>query len=230
MDQVFFVTYDTTNSNSSPTVGAAAPIEHHQGCQILKCPCRHHILDLFGKNLSVVVSGQRTTGPAYPPFQRYAREWPNLKNNIDYTRLKRFDEVAWRGTFLQTVAEDVKVWVRQAIISKTFKKGTHCNLLNLIAAYLDVTPPGRTFKFHKPETVDNARFGQRANLYLTIGMLSDQINFLSPKQEREVSTMALLSALLFGPGFLKSPLLARASFNDLTSISHFRTGVSIFNS
>ena len=88
MDQVFFVTYDTTNSNSSPTVGAAAPIEHHQGCQILKCPCRHHILDLFGKNLSVVVSGQRTTGPAYPPFQRYAREWPNLKNNIDYTRLK----------------------------------------------------------------------------------------------------------------------------------------------
>jgi hypothetical protein len=176
------------------------------------------------------VSGQRTTGPAYPLFQRYARDWPNLKNNIDYTRLKRFDEVAWRGTFLQPVADNVRVWVRQAIISKTFKKGTHCNLLKLIAAYLDVTPPGRTFKFNKPETVDNARFGQRANLYLTLEMLSDQITFLSPEQEREVSTMALISALLFGPGFLKSPLLAKASFNNLTSISHFRPGVSIYKS
>ena len=73
MEQVWNACYDTTASNSSTTVGAAALIEIHRGCQLLKSPCRNHVLDLFGKTLSVVVSGQRTTGPQYTLFVRYNR-------------------------------------------------------------------------------------------------------------------------------------------------------------
>ena len=222
MDQVWALGYDTTASNSSPTVGAAALIEEHRGCQLLKCPCRMHILDLFGKNLSVIVSGQRSTGPSYPLFVRYARDWPDIRPNIDYTNLRRFDMAPWRGTFLEPVVLEVQTWVRHAILAQTFKKGTHRNLLKLIAAYLGVTIPGYPFRFNKPETIDNARFGQRANIYLTIYLLSRQLNFLTTAQTQEVSTMALLSALLIGPSYLKAPLLARASYNDLTFISHLR--------
>ena len=222
MEQVWATAYDTTATNSSPAVGAAALIEHHRGCQILKCPCRRHIWDLFGKTISVVVSGQRTTGPQYPLFQRYARIWAEIMDTIDYGNLKRFDEEAWQGTFLEQVVADVKVWVVHAITSRSFKKGTHLNLLNLIAAYLNVSPPGFPFKFHKPETIDNARFGQKANIYITIDLLSPQLTFMTREQEQEVSTMSLIASVFFGPGFLKSPLLAKASFNDLTSIHHYR--------
>ena len=179
MRQVCVEDYDTTLTNSSPAVGAAALIEDHRGCQLLKCPCRHHIWDLFGKNLSVVVSGQRSTGPAYPLFLGYFRVWPEIQDNIDYGNLKRFDQAAWQGTFLEQVLEDVKVWVVRAITSKTFKKGTHRNLLSLIAAHLDVTPPGFPFKFHKPEKIDNARFGQRANIYITLDLLSLQVTIMT---------------------------------------------------
>ena len=34
--------------------------------------------------------------------------------------------------------------------------------------------------------------------------------------------MSLVCAVFYGPLFLKSPLLARASYNDLSSISHYR--------
>ena len=34
--------------------------------------------------------------------------------------------------------------------------------------------------------------------------------------------MALIASVLFGPGYLKSPLLAKASYNDLMSIHHYR--------
>ena len=222
MGQVFAVSYDTTASNSSPTVGAAALIEHYRGCQLLKCPCRRHILDLFGKTLCAVVSGEKSTGPAYPLFKSYFRVWPELLNNIDYANLRRFDIETWRGTFLELEALEIQTWVRHAILSKSFKKGTHRNLLMLIAAYFDVSIPGFPFKFHKPETIDNARFGQRANLYITIYLLSNQLNFLTRPQIQEVSTMALLAAVVFGPPYLKSPLLARASYNDLKSMSIFR--------
>ena len=95
MDHIWNLDYDTTASNSSPTVGAAALIEQHRGVQVLKSPCRRHIWDLFGKNLSTVVSGQRSTGPAYPLFQRYFREWPQICNIIDYNNLSRFDMRPW---------------------------------------------------------------------------------------------------------------------------------------
>lgn len=43
MPHVWNLVYDTTLTNSSPTVGAAALIEQHRGSQLLKSPCRRHI-------------------------------------------------------------------------------------------------------------------------------------------------------------------------------------------
>ena len=95
MNNIWVVVYDTTASNSSPVKGAAALVEQHRGCQILKAPCRNHIMDLFGKKLVVVVLGQKSTGPTYPLFSRYAKEWPSLYNSVDYSKLKKLDCTQW---------------------------------------------------------------------------------------------------------------------------------------
>ena len=222
LDNVVAVDYDTTASNSSPVVGAAALIEQRRATLLFKVPCRHHILNLLGKNTAPVVSGRRSTGPADPLFQRYAREWPNILDNIDYTNLKRFDDRPYQGTFIAAVVQEVRNWVRHAVAAMTFQRATNRNLLYLIVMYLDVEPANFNFKFHKPEEIDNARFGQTANIYLTMELQSRQLLFLSPEQQLEITNMSLISALFYGPGYLKSPLLARASFNDITSIMHFR--------
>ena len=222
LDKVVAVDYDTTASNSSPVVGAAALIEQRRNTLLFKVPCRHHILNLQGKNTAPVVSGRRSTGPADPLFQRYAREWPNILDNIDYTNLKRFDDRPYQGTFIAAVVQEVRNWVRHAVAAMTFQRATNRNLLYLIVMYLDVEPANFNFKFHKPEEIDNARFGQTANIYLTMELQSRQLLFLSPEQQLEITNMSLISALFYGPGYLKIPLLARASFNNLTSIQHFR--------
>ena len=99
---------------------------------------------------------------------------------------------------MEQVIKDVKIWVKGSMITKTFKKGTHRNLLKLIAAYLDIEIPGYSFKFSKPETIDNARFGQKANLFITLALLSDQLDFLTPEQHSEVSTMVSYQHYLSG--------------------------------
>ena len=77
-DKVCGVTYDTTPSNSSVAVGTAALLEEELGFQILKIPCRRHILDLFGKNLRKIVLGRATSGPGHPLFMRFNKEWGNI--------------------------------------------------------------------------------------------------------------------------------------------------------
>ena len=43
-----------------------------------------------------------------------------------------------------------------------------------------------------------------------------------PAPQQEVTNMALICSLFYRPDFLKSPLLAHATFADLTSIKRYR--------
>ena len=203
-------------------MGAATLIEEARGELLFKMNCRHHQIDLFGKNIAPVVSGRRSTGPADPLFSQYARIWNELSDNIDYMNLQRLNLQPYLGTIVEQVALEVMQWALHAFNTEVFSRGTYNNLLHLIMATLGVQHPRFHFTFKKPEEIDNARFGQRANLYLTLGLLIDQVDFLTPAQHREVQTMSLVCAVFYGPCFLKSPLLARASYNDLSSISHYR--------
>ena len=203
-------------------MGAAALIEEARGELLFKMTCRHHHVDLFGKNISPVVSGRRSTGPADPLFSQYFRGWNDLSDNIDYLNLQPLNLQPYLGTVVAQVALEVRQWALHAFNTYVFSRGTYSNLLHLIMATLGVQHPRFHFTFKKPEEIDNARFGQRANLYLTMGLLINQLDFLTPAQRREVQTMSLVCAVFYGPLFLKGPLLARASYNDLSSISHYR--------
>ena len=139
------IEYDTVAANSSPAVGAVALIARHKNCQVLKHPCRHHIYDLFGKNIVVVVSGRRSSGPRAPLFLRYAREWPNIVDNIDYGNLKRFNLRPHLGTFIEEVVVSVRNWVRHAYLTEVFSRGDYEDLVKLIIAYLGAEPPGFVF-------------------------------------------------------------------------------------
>ena len=222
LDQTAMASYDTTMSNSSPAVGTVALFEEEKGEQILKVPCQHHIYDLFGKNLIKVVTGRASTGPGHPLFIRFAREWPNLVDTIDYGNLQKLDVVPWNGTFVEQLVEDLRVWCRHAYITEVFQRGSYYDLLHSIMEYLGVDQPGFRYRFKKPKDVSNARFMEPAEYYVVLALLSRQITWFTPEQQMEVENMAFISAVLYGPGFLKSRLGGNATFNDLTSMLHFR--------
>ena len=164
--------YDTTASNSSPAVGTVALIEEHKGEQILKIPCRHHIYDLFGKNLSKVISGKKSTGPGNPLFVRFAREWPNLVDSIDYNNIVSFDQRFWHGSFVDQLVVEVSTWARHAFLNATFPKNSWYDLLAAIIKFLGADLPTFNYRFKKPKEVSNARFAEPAEFYLVMAMLS----------------------------------------------------------
>jgi hypothetical protein len=134
----------------------------------LKTPCRHHIWDLFGKNIKRIVSGRPSSGPGDPIFLRYNKAYPELVDNIDYTNLKIFDIAPWRGTFVEQMVVDVKAWARHAYITEVFPRGDYYDLLNLLIKFLCADPPGFRFRIKKPKRVSNARFMQPAIVHSSI--------------------------------------------------------------
>ena len=222
-DYIVGVTYNTTPSNSSPAVGTVALLEEEIGQMLVKLACRHHIYDLFGKNLRNVVVGRKTSGPGHPIFLKLAKEWPSLVDVIDYDSLVTLDMAPWVGTFVERVVNLVKVWCISTFANVTFDRGSYKDLLLSIMKYLDVqTNPPIPFKFRAPKPVSNARFGEPAQYYLDLALLSGQLPWLTPAQREEVKTMAFICAVFYGPGFLKSAVGIDAAYNDLTSILHYR--------
>ena len=175
-----------------------------------------------GKNARKVILGGRTLGPVHPLFVRLQNEWPNLIDVIDYANLSRLPQGDWQGTFVEGLIADVKAWCVFTWANESFERGSYRDLLHAIIAYLDVRPANFHFSIKKPKAVTNARFGEPAIYYLTLALLSRQLPWLTPEQELEVEKMAFISALFYGPGFLKSHLGKEAAFNDLTSILHDR--------
>ena len=219
------VNYDTTASMTSPTIGTVALIEEEKGEQILKIPCRHHQQDLFGKNCCRIILG-RSVGPGNPLFIRFSREWPELAGNIDYNNLITFDVGPWRGTFVEQLVIDVSVWARHALLTAVFGKRSWYDLLAAIVKFFGAGTPNFQFKFKKPKPVTNARFGETAEYFLNLAMLARQLPWLSPLQHRQISDMALISALFMGLTFLKAvwePGLSTMTFLQCCDTGNFVT-------
>ena len=223
-ENVVGITYDTTPSNSSVSVGTAALIEEERGVQLVKAPCRRHIWDLIGKNLRKVFLGRNIGGPGHPLFLRLCKEWPNIVDNIDYTNLATLDMAPWEGTFVEELVDELKLWCISELASATFDRGSYKDLLLTLIAFLEApTPPNFRFRIKKPKPVSNARYGEVAQYYLDLALLSRQLPWqLTAEQREEVQTLSFISAVFYAPGFLRSPLGSDAAFNDLTSIIHFR--------
>ena len=222
-DRIMGVTYDTTVSNSSVLVGTAALLENERGVALLKIPCRRHIYDLFGKNTRRIVIGHATTGPGHPLFLKFSREWGNIRGNIDYANLSKLEMGQWQGTFVEGLVDQLKTWCLDMMNNVTFERGSYKSLLITIAIFIDApTPPGFRYRMKKPQPVSNARFGEPAQYYLDIALLANQLPWLTAEEMEEAKTMALISALFYGPGFLKSPFGADAPYNDLESIINYR--------
>ena len=148
----------------------------------------------------------------------FLRPEPELADNIDYNLLRTFNVGPWRGSFVDQLLHQTKMWARHALATAVFPKDSWYDLLAVIVKFLEAEPPNYTFKFKKPKEVNNARFGEQAEFYLNLALLSRQLPWLSLQNHGEITDMAFISALFYGPDLLKSCMGTTAVFNDLTSM------------
>ena len=86
----------------------------------------------------------------------------------------KFNWEHYLGTALETKAHLVLVWAKQTLAKTVFPRSDYRELVELVIVYLGGVVP--SFKFRKPKLVSSARFMQRAIYYITMQLLSSQVN------------------------------------------------------
>ena len=144
----------------------------------------------------------------------------DLKPNINYQNLVKFDWESHLGTVMEEKAKKVLIWAEQALSRETFPRSDYREMVELMIIYLGGVVDG--FTFHKLKKISPARFLQRGIMYIIMRLLCDHYEIFSKEEDTEIKRMSEFSALYFGIWFLTCPLTASAPYNDLNAIKEMR--------
>ena len=133
------VVFDTTASNTGQWRGACALIETFLEKPVLWLACCHHMAERDIKHVVQTATGD-TKKPGVKLFKRLKSSWHDLKPNIDYQNLNKFD---WNscGDWLREEAEEVLLWALERHKDKTFPRDDYRELLELLITWLGVYVP-----------------------------------------------------------------------------------------
>ena len=129
-DSLIGVVYDTTASNSGNKMGSVTRLERKLQRSLLKMPCRRHIHELHAKHVAYAVSGRETTGPGDVLFKTFSSAWDELKEEIDYNNLCKFDWNKHLNTKLETKAHSL-LRARSVLADKLFPRADYLQLAQL---------------------------------------------------------------------------------------------------
>ena len=219
-DNLIGLVFDTTSSNTGIWKGAVTLLEKEKGFPILKMPCRRHVYELHAKHVAYQISGRETTGPGDKLFLEFRANWDEIKPEIDYTKLVKFDWKQCLGSPIETQAHNVLLWCKKALVDKTFPRSDYQEMVELIVVFLGGVVEG--FQFRKLRKVSSARFLQKGLMYISMRLLHGQYNLFTRKEDKEIKVLAEFSAIYYGVWFLITPLTASAPRNDLQAIHQMR--------
>ena len=212
---IMAISFDTTASNTGINYGAITLIEKEIAEACLWSACQRHIHELHIKHAAESVFGP-TSGPADKLFQKLRQIWPDMKDNIDYTDLARYDRDGYSGTVVETEAVKSLHFCRKELAANTFPREDYNELVQLVLVWLGGAKEVKGFKFQWPGAYHHARFMAKSLYILKIDMLNAQFNFLTLVQEEQVSQLALFVAVYFGVWFLQCGVASSAPYRTLT--------------
>ena len=163
-----------------------------------------------------VISPGEEKGPINPLFQKFRNEWDQLKQAINYDNLVLLDWRPFLGSELEIHILAVKQYISHVLRTETFARGDYLTLSKLIGVFLGVSVPN--FKFTTPVAISKSRFVQRSLYYLSIYMLSRQLDFIDNDVRKECKEASTFIAIFFGEWFLQSSKAHKAFNNDINKI------------
>jgi hypothetical protein len=79
-NQVNFMAFDTTSSNTGIKAGACTLLEQKMGKQLVALACRHHIHELVAAKAFETLIEPSTSGPQIKLFQRFSSAWSAINS------------------------------------------------------------------------------------------------------------------------------------------------------
>ena len=216
--QCINLVFDTTSSNSSPSVGACMHLELYVGHPVLWSACRHHVYELYIKKVTDVVMGD-TESPGVPLFKRMEKEWYDLE--IDYDNLRVFDYSSVPD-WMAEEARKVKEWGEKMLETKSWVREDYREFLQLMVKALGGHV--KDFRFRLPGADHHARWMSKGIYLLKMWLLS-RVFELSEEEEGQVARIVKFILVLYARPWLQAPLSASAARNDLTfhlNVLHYR--------
>ena len=213
IDNVRGLCFDTTATNTGRLSGTNIRFSRRQDDILLELACRRHVFELHIKHFLEHISTGKTLAPNNQLFKCFQKEWNNLKDEIDLSKLSRFDVKAVRGTFLETKVLESIQFCKIALKTEVFPRGDYTELLELTLMYLS---PESSFKIRAPSSVSHARFMAKAIYYLKIQILHPQLTYeVTPVEQKEISRMAEFVSIFYSVWFLRTSLPSAAPYQDI---------------
>ena len=170
-EYIMAISFDTTASNTGVNSGAITLVEKEIDMACLWSACQRHIHELHIKHAAESVFGP-TSGPADKLFQKLRQIWSDMKDNIDYADLARYDRDGYSGTVVETEAVKSLHFCRKELAANTFPREDYNELVQLVLVWLGGAKEVKGFKFQWPGAYHHARFMAKSLYILKIDMLN----------------------------------------------------------
>ena len=126
VDIVIGSVHNTTGSNVSPTVGTVMRLERKLGEELLKLPCRRHIMELHAKHFAKAASKRPSTSPADVLFKRlHQSKWPGMHESIKMDELNKYDWAGNVGSYLNERASEMYALCCRRLEESVFPRGDY---------------------------------------------------------------------------------------------------------
>ena len=150
---------------------------------------------------------------------QFKRKWNLISENIDMSKLIKFQWKNHTGSNLEIQAQEALYFCKHALNTDTFKRGDYKELCQLIVVYLGGVV--QDFQFKRPGACHHARFMAKAIYSIKMAMLGN-LNIVDNEMEKVILETAEFSAIFYGPWFLKSAVPQCAPGNDLAVIDQMK--------
>lgn len=217
LNELFATIWDTTAVNSGVENGACACLERERGSAYLWCACRHHIYEIHMTHVYEVIRG-RTTATEDPVMKRFKGLWTPYQHGVD--NLTTFTWPRNQQSPRYILANKTREYVRQCMQNMVFEREDTMELVELVAAVLDIPivrhGQARPLSIRCVGAIHHARFMAKALVVLKMFLLYQKYRAHFTNEEwRDIKKVADFVVLIWARYYLQSSLPAHAPRLDL---------------
>jgi len=214
MTQIKGLIFDTTANNTGLHRGACIKIEEALGTELVWIACRHHIMEIMLSDVFSCIFGP-SGGPESKLFKRFQKEWPSINQGAFAAAT---DEL-FQDTVLCRLRQDMLDYLPR-VLNAQQPRDDYQEFLRLSLWFLGGA--GENVSFRAPGPTHHARWMGKGIYVLKIFLFQAQFK-LTPREARNITTMALFVSLVYIRQWNEASLGIRAPYNDIELLSLLKT-------
>lgn len=186
-EKVVAFCFDTTSTNTGKNNGACYHLNKLLGRQLIQLACRHHIHEIPLKNVFENKHGA-TTGPETLIFNRFAKEWDDIKSNQINSGM---NDAYVQSIISEEECEEIKEFCYKQLEQKQPRRD-YKELLQLVILFLG----GSGFGLYTCGATSHARFMSKCIYSIKIFLFRDHFR-MTPKEVKCMRDISIFVVKLY---------------------------------